>query len=97
MGATWGAVVFATAVGAWEATWAEATEGATENDSATSSSAEMGSWYFIFPRLPILSKTESEKKGERSSLPPLWYANFYWNTVVTLLVLLPSFDSPKWH
>jgi len=59
-----GAVVVATAVGVWEAIWAEATETETEKDSAIRSNAEMGSWYFIFPRLPILSNIESEKKGE---------------------------------
>src|ERR1035441_4062702 len=60
----WGVFAFATAVGAWEATWADAAV------SATRSTAQIESWYFIIPRLPILSKTESEKKRERNSLPP---------------------------
>src|SRR5271165_539853 len=59
-GAPCGAVVFATAVGACEATWAEAA------DSATRSRAPMGSWRFMIPR-SILARRFRKKRGEYSS------------------------------
>src|ERR1035441_6916838 len=62
----WGVFAFATAVGAWEATWADAAV------SATRSTAQIESWYFIRPRLPILSKTESEKKKGEKFSPPFY-------------------------
>src|SRR5208337_891665 len=62
----------AKAVGAWEATWAEAAE------NATKSTVQTGSWYFIFPRLVPLRTENRElrtefrirkKRGERISPP----------------------------
>jgi hypothetical protein len=56
---------FATAVGAWEATCADA----AEKESATRSTVEIVSWYFIFPRLVLLRtgnrelRTVLKKKG----------------------------------
>src|ERR1035437_6601113 len=85
-GDVWAESMFAIAVGACEATWADAAE------SATARNPQIGSRYFIFPRLP-----SSQKKGRVSLSPSCTSVKIYWKTVVMLLVLLASLDSPKWH
>src|ERR1019366_3173976 len=88
------AVVFATPVGAWEATWAEA----TENESATRSNAQIGSWYLMVPRLlNSFADCIRKKKGREILSPSLVPRDLYWKTVLMVLVLLASFASPKWH
>src|SRR5580692_2081098 len=89
----WAEAVLVRSVGVCEASWADAAE------SASARNPQMGSWYFIIPRL--LASTlfpYSNKKGESRSSPLLaHHLEVYWKTVVMLLVLLASFDSPKWH
>ena len=70
------------ALGACEATWAAPL-------TAVINRMQMESLYFIIPRW-------LRKKGERYLSPP-GFDYSYWNCALMPLVLLASFDSPKWH